>query len=239
MTVEITQNLIAGVYMRSTILILFILLAKFCLSQPEPVAVDLQITKKTGHQYELQFLFTVLKGWHVYATGDSVLSLDAVNISVDNENCTLAGEGIDTRHVSEIRDLVFGYKTVSVYKGDFSLHKILFINDVIPPVVKFTIKAFVSDNKEFIPVELTRRVPLTAADANAMSLKIPAIDVHAPLSDCADSNMASSRRLLAVFLLGCGGGLLVLFALCMFSMDLRRIRTAPTSELVGMWLQAM
>ena len=198
---------------------LFVVLV--CRGQQGPVSFELKAEKTSEASYIIHITGIVAKGWHVYAAADTTLGLEPVSIIWDNENIVKDNSRIvldkDGEIYLDFKDPVFENNWVKIYGDEIYLRQSINIKGVVPASFKLTIKGFASNNKEFIPLEETKEIQLQGGAAGLTpDLKLTSVDLHKPVSDCGDQQ--NTKGILAIFLLGFGGGLLALLTPCIFPM---------------------
>lgn len=195
------------------IIFLFISLAGFC--QPSPVLFDVKAEKISQNNYTITIHANLQKGWHVYAADDSINGLQAIHTEFDNENIKTLPAVTDQLPVS-VADNIFDNQSLKVYKNNFTLTQTFTIEGTIPATLSVTIKGFAANEIEFLPIEETKQIKLEGGVTINDSLVLSSVDINNPAAGCGDKQ--DSKGILAIFLVGFGGGLLALLTPCIFPM---------------------
>ena len=101
----------------------------------------------------------------------------------------------------QVKDLVFN-KQLTVYKGSFEVTQSVRITGPLPEELKGTITAFIGRNNEFISDESSFSVKIEGGvktSASAKRIKVDAIQLNNPLTDCGTKTHSDSSSLLSIF----------------------------------------
>ena len=201
--------------MRLTCFIFFYLqsLAGFC--QQPPVLFDVKAERSGESNYTIIIQATLQKGWHVYAQKDEPTGIEALQISYSTTNVKTRAAKSNLQPVS-ITDPIFENKPLKVFETGFILTQSIHIEGTVPATLSVTIKCFASNQTEFLPLEETKEIKLEGGVAASTGLKLSSVDINNPAAGCGDKQ--DSKGILAIFLLGFGGGLLALLTPCIFPM---------------------
>ena len=184
--------------------------------------------KKTGsNTFTIYVTGTITKGWHVYAAADADLGLEPLRIEWENENVMKDNaERSDDSNIIldrgniiplDYKDPLFDNKNVKIITGsNIDLILPIKINGVVPSSLKIMLKGFASNDSAFLPIEQTKEMQLEGGVNINASLRLSSVDLNKPAAGCGDRQ--ESKGLLAIFLLGFGGGLLALMTPCIFPM---------------------
>ncbi|MDZ4809442.1 MAG: thioredoxin family protein [Bacteroidota bacterium] len=197
----------------SLIIFHFISLAGFC--QQAPVLFDIKTERSPENKYIIIIHATVPKGWHVYAADDSTNGLQAIHTEFDNQNISTLPLISDQLPVS-ITDNIFDNQSLKVYRTSFTLTQPIHIEGTVPASLSVTVKGFAANQTEFLPIEETKEIQLEGGFIINKGLKLSSVDINNPVSGCGDKQ--GSKGILAIFLLGFGGGLVALLTPCIFPM---------------------
>jgi len=191
----------------------FISLASFC--QQAPVLFDIKAERSSENNYFIIIHATVPKGWHVYAADDSTNGLQAIHTEFDNLNISILPLTSDKPPVS-ITDNIFDNQSLNVYRTSFTLTQPIHIEGTVPAALSVTVKGFAANQTDFLPIEETKEIQLEGGVNINKGLKLSSVDINNPASGCGDKQV--SKGILAIFLLGFGGGLVALLTPCIFPM---------------------
>ncbi len=180
-----------------------------------PVAWAGTALRQNGTAYLLQLRGTVQPGWQVYAADDAAEGLETVKLHWEDAGI-LPGSTSYLSAPVELPDAVFD-KQCSFYKNDIILEQLVQVNGDAPAALAVSVTGFATDGKTFLPLDDTIRVAM-GGTAAVNDLVLHSVDLSHPVSPCGQAPAASGNGLLAIFLLGIGGGLLALLTPCVFPM---------------------
>ncbi|HVZ26156.1 MAG TPA: cytochrome c biogenesis protein CcdA, partial [Sediminibacterium sp.] len=115
---------------------------------------------------------------------------------------------------------IWDHKTVQVFTGQLAFRQRIRVSGFIPATLKGSITANLANGSEFISSDQPFEVKLaggTAADPSNR-VRIAAIQVDQPLTDCGQKSVIGDNGLWSIFLLGFLGGLIALLTPCVFPM---------------------
>lgn len=168
--------------------------------------------------YELIATTGIPAGWHVYGNNPRAEGLDQVTLVPSYENAKPDGPIRYDRKPLSVKDALFG--RVDVFTGTITVTQQINIHGFIPARLKGVIRANLAREGEFIASEQAFETELeggsTAADAG--QIKIAAVDINKPATDCGKKNDVGSNGLWSIFILGFLGGLIALLTPCVFPM---------------------
>ncbi len=190
-----------------TILFLTIKLAVFC--QQTNVTLTISSTKVTESSFLISVNCNIPKGWHVYAHNKDATGIE---ISVDDVNIQLANANYDQIPLT-ITDPVFDNNKMVVYEQSFTYTQLITIMGEVPASLNVTVRGFASNNKEFLPIEEVKEIRLREEN----NLQLTSVNIEKPINECGDTP-TKNKSLLAIFLIGFGGGLIALLTPCIFPM---------------------
>lgn len=202
--------------MRLSCFILFLTLSLPGFCQPSPVLFDVKAERSGENNYTIIIHTTLQKGWHVYAADDSINGLQAIHTQFDNQNIRVNERSVVNGSTTMIHDKMFDNNSLEVYGNDFTLLQTITIEGTVPATLSVTIKGFAASETEFLPIEETKEIELEGGVASTSSLKLSSVDINNPAAGCGDKQ--GSKGILAIFLLGFGGGILALLTPCIFPM---------------------
>jgi len=201
-------------------LILFILTPLFLLAQENTLHWKLSAQKTDNTTYTLTAKVTLGNGWHAYAQNDPGTGIEPLQLNWDNENITKDGEPFVSPAAVPVADPVFDNQKFAVYKsGEIEIVQKIKITGDIPASLKISLKGFISNNAEFLPVDEAQTVTLEGGvESHAAELiKLKSVDLKHPAKPCGETQ-AADIGIFMIFLLGIGGGLIALLTPCVFPM---------------------
>jgi len=156
-------------------------------------------------------------GWYAYATADTAQGVTGLVLSADNSSLIFGGNK-PLSQVASRNDGLF-HKMEQVFTGSFSFEQEMTVKGGAPAQIKIILNGFISNGKEFQPVNETKVVALAGGDsaAPAFNLKLATVDLAHPRNAC-DTQVETGHTILGIFLLGFLGGLLALLTPCVFPM---------------------
>ncbi|HNP24148.1 MAG TPA: cytochrome c biogenesis protein CcdA [Panacibacter sp.] len=182
---------------------------------------NVQIKKISDSLFSITATTAIPEGWNLYAPDANTEGLqETVIFAPDYENARSDGAAVLRGTALQVKDLVFN-KQLTVYKGSFEVTQSVRITGPLPEELKGTITAFIGRNNEFISDESSFSVKIEGGvktSASAKRIKVDAIQLNNPLTDCGTKTHSDSSSLLSIFFLGFIGGLIALVTPCVFPM---------------------
>ena len=173
--------------------------------------------KLADGKYELQFSLPDTKGWQVYAPNQAPGEVKTTELNFPDSLISVDSRFEVTGKPVTISSAVFEGVQLQVFEKSASWKSVISINGAAPAKLQGTLLYTYGKADEFYPATpFTFTVSLEGGVA-AASIKIPAIDINNPVSDCGDEG-AQHKSLLTIFLLGLLGGLIALLTPCVFPM---------------------
>ncbi|HUR66676.1 MAG TPA: thioredoxin family protein [Chitinophagaceae bacterium] len=175
-------------------------------------------SKKLGAgRYELIFSVPVSNGWQLYAPNQLLLDVKTTELKFTDSSIIQEGDFILLSEPKKITSSIFEGALVNVFETNTSWKAIISIKGDAPAKLQVTMFYTYGKNDEFYPSTLeTFTVPLEGG-VEATSIKIPSINITAPVNNCGDEG-TKNKSLIAIFLLGLVGGLIALITPCVFPM---------------------
>lgn len=204
--------------MKILLVIFYLTLAVPSLCQEIPVHWTADIVREYHSRYIIHLNGIIKKDWYVYAGDANPLGITPTEISWNNANMVATGE-LQNQGTSVVITDKSIHCRLHVYNGNIKLEQKISIRGDIPATFRIRISGFASDGKLFLPFETIKEISIKdGVTSNSNSeIKIATIDVNKPLNDCGAEQNADSG-VMAIFLLGFAGGLIVLFTPCVFPM---------------------
>ena len=188
-------------------------LAGFC--QQAPVLFDVKTERSGEAGYTLTIHATLQKGWHVYAEANKSTGIDGLQISFSTTNVKTLTAKSNIQPVAII-DPMFDNQSLKVYESDFTLTQSILIEGTVPASLSFAIKGFAANQTEFISIDEIKEIQIEGGVSINKEMKLSSVDINNPVASCGDKQ--ESKGILAIFLLGFGGGMLALLTPCIFPM---------------------
>lgn len=207
--------------MKKTILLLLLLCSGTLLFAQTVSTVNWSIRSKriSANEYSVIATGTVPQGWHLYANNAKVDGLADIMKFTFGYNHVKPGNLQVNKPTFTISDSVFS-KQVNVYSGAVEITQQVTIDSVVPAKLTGELATAVAVKDSFVTVYSPFTISMEGgieASTNAKRIKIPAIDVHHPLSDYGGSTQVKGS-LLAIFFIGFLGGFIALLTPCVFPM---------------------
>jgi thiol:disulfide interchange protein len=198
-------------------LLIFCCVACGAKAQDAPVQWRADLDRLNDSMYSIRITGTVKAGWYVYATADDRYGLEPVSIGWNDPRIRVVAPVAPQQETLFVPDKIFNTR-LPIYAGTIAFEQRVKISGPITSA-RISITGYAAKEKIFLPLETTLDVQFDsgAAKAEVNPLKRTAIDIQHPLADC---GMQPERGtgLMALFLLGIGGGLLALLTPCVFPM---------------------
>ena len=176
-------------------------------------------SKKIGErQYEIIFTASTSSSYILYAPNQQLDAFETVELLFDDSAIVLQAMIDSGDHVT-FKNPHFNNAVTRGYKKTTSWKAVVLFKGMVPPNLPGQLFYTYGDEEALYPSTVfSFLVKLQGGTKTAMSpIKRSAIDIHKPLRDCGDEE-TSSKGLLAIFLLGLGGGLIALLTPCVFPM---------------------
>lgn len=178
-------------------------------------------TKSLGEgHYQVEYKAKLSPGWHLYAFPSKDDDIDGILIqlkdsSVKASTPEILGDAI------KIDDPVFE-KQISVARDSLTFTQQFHLPPGHEKLVKAEVKYFIGKDAEFLPENQQLTISFDGYTAAVVSngaarLKIEALDLENPVSECGELPQKQSN-IFTVFLLGFLGGFIALLTPCVFPM---------------------
>jgi len=210
--------------MRKAILSLLILFCSFMLSAQDSLLVkwNIRVEKKT--EKEVVFLFSgkIAPDWHLYATPIASQGLEGLKMEMNGAALPVSDIEWLTKSLG-LKDPIFEMAELEVLKDSIVFRKSISFEKQ-PAAVMFKLNYDLGSKENFIQEEQEATVIVGegAVVRPAQRIRIPSINLNAPLSGCTTSGAveenAADSGLFNIFLLGFLGGLVALLTPCVFPM---------------------
>ncbi len=182
------------------------------------------VEKVSANNYKIKYIGSIKKDWHLYATENTSLEIEALQSNTDDSAFILSEKKIITTS-KEIIDEVFSKAKVQVVTDSIILYNNLKVVGKAPPNIPITLKYNVAKGLDFVPEEAIVKIQTgeKASTNNISKILIPTIDIEKPLANCKTSSssngkLVASQGFLSIFILGFLGGLIALLTPCVFPM---------------------
>ena len=178
-------------------------------------------SKKTAErEYEISFATDGKNGLQLYAPGQDLGGVNAVDLSFPDSSITVVNPISTVTGVSSSFSSTLFSKEVTVFEGPATWSTRIRFRDTVPGTLQGTLTWFFGSKTnpdEFGPdLALAFNVPLEGG-MKADTIKVRSIDINNPVRDCGDEG-TENQSILKIFLLGLAGGLIALLTPCVFPM---------------------
>jgi cytochrome c biogenesis protein CcdA/thioredoxin-related protein len=175
--------------------------------------------KIDASRYELKFTAPVKPGWEIFAPAQKVLDLKTTELRFRDSSILLEGEILPGPSSRSTVNILFGEAPVSIYDTEASWTAVINIPGTIPARLQGTLLYTYGDGENgFYPSTVSDfQVALEGGVESTARIKIPSINIKAPVNDCGD-DLSEGKSLIEIFLLGLLGGLIALLTPCVFPM---------------------
>ena len=200
--------------MRNLLPVLFVFIHCLAHGQDKPVSWTVGVEKAGEKGFVLMLKATVRDGWNLYADNPKA-DIAGPQLIIQSGNAGPEGPLQPTNPSVVITDSIFG-PLVRVFRNEAVFSQRMRASDNPSPMT-FTIEAFASDGKTFLPISQEITVLPPGATASLGTAPVSGIKDDSPLADCGDKSVVG-KSLLGIVLIGFGGGLLALLTPCIFPM---------------------
>jgi len=169
-------------------------------------------------KYELQFSTNGAAGWQLYAPNQEPGGVKTVELHFPDSSISIESSFIESGESKTISSPVFENTDVKIYEGPAEWKTIINIKGTVPGLLQGKLTYFYGKNDEFnsdLPINFN--VTLEGGVAASTKIKVAAIDINNPVSNCGDEG-TKNKSVLTIFLLGLAGGLIALLTPCVFPM---------------------
>ena len=203
-------------------LLTFILILFFCASsfaQDSSAVSEWKITshKKAEGSYELNFKAAIKKGWMVYAPNQLILDSKTTELRFNDSAINTSSDFNLIHQPKKIDSPIFGIE-ITTFEDSLHWSYPIMINGPVPSRLQGSLLITYGRNDEFYPgTVIPFEVDLEGGIKTETRIRIPSIDINAPVADCGD-NIKKDSSLFTIFLLGFLGGFIALLTPCVFPM---------------------
>ncbi|HYF33061.1 MAG TPA: thioredoxin family protein [Chitinophagaceae bacterium] len=177
-------------------------------------------SKKIGEgKYELSFRTAGVKGWQLYSPNEVISEVPAAELVIADSNITVQKPFGEAGATTSITNPLFDNAAFKVYEGEANFVFTINIKGTVPARLIGTMNFTYGKGEEFYalnPFPFT--VALEGGVASKARIKIPTIDLKAPVVFKGGTGVEGSNTLWRIFILGIIGGLLGLIMPCTFPM---------------------
>lgn len=167
--------------------------------------------------YTLHFKTAGKIGYQLYSPGQDLGGVPSVVLSFPDSSIatglfkTAAGKEL------KFKSTVFDGQEVAVTEDSTEWVAEINIPGTVPAQLQGSLSYFYGTTEEFSPDPPLAFSVTLEGGVKADAIKVSSIDIHNPASPCGDEG-TTGKSLLAIFLLGLGGGLIALLTPCVFPM---------------------
>ncbi len=212
-------------YIKSFLIIILTTFSFFVNAQDSSmIKWNTSVERISANNFKIKYVGSIKKDWHLYATENTTLEIEALQSNTDDSAFILSEKKIITAS-KEISDEVFNKAKVQVIKDSIIFYNSLQVNGKVPAIIPITLKYSVANGLDFVPEEAIVKITTgQKAFTNTTSkILIPTIDIEKPLTNCKTSSSSNgkavaSKGFLSIFILGFLGGLIALLTPCVFPM---------------------
>jgi len=174
-------------------------------------------SKKIGEgKYELIFSIDSATEWQLYAPNQDIGGVKAVELKFADSSITTDTVFSDAGRSKSFVSPLFE-DTVKVYEGPTEWKIPIAINGTVPSKLIGKLSYFFGKDDVFKPESIDFNVELEGGVETTTVIDVSSIDIKNPIAPCGDDGTAN-KSILAIFLLGLGGGLIALLTPCVFPM---------------------
>jgi thiol:disulfide interchange protein DsbD len=168
--------------------------------------------------YELIFSTTPSKEWRLYAP-NQVADLTTTEIQFNDSTISHDEKFAEASGVKTVSNTLFGAAKIYDTAAEWTISIHFKDKDSVPASLQGTLLYSYGKEPDFFypSTPFSFNVTLKEGNTSVIRIRIPAIDINKPVSNCGDS-ITKSKDLVTIFLLGLLGGLLALFTPCVFPM---------------------
>ncbi|MFM2139626.1 MAG: hypothetical protein RJA57_1933 [Bacteroidota bacterium] len=174
---------------------------------------------KADGEYDIRFRIPALGGWQLYAPEQELSGVKTTEVLFPDSSVMQVGPFRQGAGVLTLASRIFEGQSVRVFGSAAEFSVRVRIRGDVPATLQGTLLYTYGreDSLWFFPsIAFEFSVPL-ADGVRANGIRIPAIDLARPVSDCGDEG-TRDKGLLSIFLLGFLGGLIALLTPCVFPM---------------------
>ena len=174
-------------------------------------------SKKIGEgKYELIFSIDSATEWQLYAPNQDIGGVKAVELKFADSSIITDTVFSDAGRSKSFVSPLFE-DTVKVYEGPTEWKIPIAINGTVPSKLIGKLSYFFGKDDVFKPESIDFNVELEGGVETTTVIDVSSIDIKNPIAPCGDDGTAN-KSILAIFLLGLGGGLIALLTPCVFPM---------------------
>lgn len=174
--------------------------------------------KISDGNYEIDFTTAGGNGWQLYAPNQVLSDVKVAELVFADSSISQDGKFGENGEVKAITSSIFENTNVQVYEQSAEWKAAIQIHGPVPALLRGTLSYTYGKGDEFYPsTPFAFSVALEGGIESSTQIKVAAIDIKKPVSDCGDEGTAH-KSLFTVFLLGFLGGLIALLTPCVFPM---------------------
>lgn len=177
---------------------------------------NISAKKQADKFYELRFSTNGVKGWQLYAPGQSFDEFISTEIIFTDS--TIGQTAVESSDVPKtIKSPVFDNAEVKVYEGMITWKQTIHFDSIVPAQLQGELKYSYGRNDEFYTGSFTFSITLEGGVVSKTRIKINSIDLKNPVNNCGDDD-TKGKSMFGIFLLGLLGGFIALLTPCVFPM---------------------
>jgi thiol:disulfide interchange protein len=182
---------------------------------------QLSSQKINDKEYTITAKGSIENNWHVYTNTTAIEGIESTAINFTDSSIEKIAALQFTGAERTAVDAALGQKASFIEK-DITLTQKIKFKTTVPQLLKVQLaynfansESFLTEAAESFEVKLEGGM---AVDANDNRLKIPTVNLQAPLANCGNAPVDNSKGLWQIFLIGFVGGLIALLTPCVFPM---------------------
>ena len=176
---------------------------------------EIKSKKISETEYELLFSTSGAIGWQLYAPNQLLSDVPTTEFVFPDSSIVVSRAAKDSGAIKSIQSSIFNLP-VKIYEGSTSWKQLIKFSGIVPANLQGTLSYTYGRNDEFYPATpFNFSVSLEGGTTSSVRIKIPELNIKAPVNNCGDDD-AADKSLMGIFLLGFVGGLIALITPCVF-----------------------